>query len=98
LKATNWNENCIEDLKPFILKCVYLCWMMTVQSPRMVLHAHPTERSDVPFDKGLYKEYITSGPVVKYVVWPALLLQEGGPLVCKGVAEGMQPESRVDYV
>ncbi|XP_060601813.1 uncharacterized protein LOC132755035 isoform X2 [Ruditapes philippinarum] len=98
LKATKWNDNCIEDLKPFILKCIYLCWMMTVQSPRMVFHGHPTERSDVPFDKGLYKEYITSGPVVKYVVWPALLLQKDGPLVCKGVAEGMQPKSGEIYV
>jgi hypothetical protein len=72
--------------------------MMTVQSPRMVLHELPTDRTGVPFDKGLYKEYITSGPVVKYVVWPALLLQEVGPLVCKGVAEGMQPESGEVYV
>lgn len=58
---------------------------MKVQSPPMVFHKCEHE---VDFDRNLYKEYVTSGRKVNYVVWPALLLHEEGPIVCKGVAEG----------
>jgi hypothetical protein len=59
--------------------------MMKVQSPPMVFHKCDMEAR---FDKNLYKEYLTSGQLVSFVVWPALLLHENGPIVCKGVAEG----------
>ncbi|XP_053400214.1 uncharacterized protein LOC123557872 [Mercenaria mercenaria] len=87
---TSWTNRCIEELKPYILKCLYLGWMMVVQSPPLVLHEFPTEK-EIKFDKNMYKEYTASGPLVSYVVWPALLLKENGPVVCKGVAEGKKP-------
>ncbi|XP_053389832.1 filamin A-interacting protein 1-like isoform X2 [Mercenaria mercenaria] len=86
----SWTNRCIEELKPYILKCLYLGWMMVVQSPPLVLHEFPTEK-EIKFDKNMYKEYTASGPLVSYVVWPALLLEENGPVVCKGVAEGQKP-------
>jgi hypothetical protein len=36
---------------------------------------------------------MTSGRQVSYMVWPALLLDEGGALVCKGVAEGKKVQT-----
>ncbi|XP_060601829.1 golgin subfamily A member 6-like protein 7 [Ruditapes philippinarum] len=81
----SWSKQCIDEIKPFILKCLYLGWMMKVQSPPMVFHKCDMEAR---FDKNLYKEYLTSGQLVSFVVWPALLLHDSGPIVCKGVAEG----------
>lgn len=40
------------------------------------------------FDKSLYKDYTKRGKHLSYVVWPVLFLHEGGPLLCKGVAQG----------
>jgi hypothetical protein len=64
--------------------------MMKVQSPPMVFHKCDMETR---FDKNLYKEYLTSGQLVDFVVWPALLLHDNGPIVCKGVAEGKKKQT-----
>ncbi|XP_053389830.1 uncharacterized protein LOC128552789 isoform X2 [Mercenaria mercenaria] len=88
--GARWTNRCIEELNPYIMKCLYLGWMMVVQTPPLVLHEFPTEK-EIKFDKTMYKEYTASGPLVSYVVWPALLLEENGPVICKGVAEGQKP-------
>ncbi|WAQ98808.1 hypothetical protein MAR_023181 [Mya arenaria] len=31
----SWDACCVKDLKPFINKCIYVCWMMVVQNPQM---------------------------------------------------------------
>ncbi|XP_052792502.1 putative leucine-rich repeat-containing protein DDB_G0290503 isoform X2 [Mya arenaria] len=80
-----WNETCIEPLEPFIQKCLFLCWMMVVQSPPMVFDKNTEEGTR--FESALYKQYTKSGDVFEYVVWPALLLHEDGPVLCKGVAQ-----------
>jgi hypothetical protein len=79
-----WSDSYIKGIKPFILECIFISWMMIVQSPPMALHYCETRSI---FDKNLYREYMTSGSRVNYMVWPALLLNEGGALVCQGVAE-----------
>lgn len=83
--TASWSEDCIPALKPYIKKCLFLGWMMAVQSPPLVLS---TCQSSAKFDKDMYKEYTQSGQTVDYVVWPALLLHEKGPLLGKGVAQG----------
>lgn len=35
----------------------------------------------------LYRTYTRSGDVIEYIVWPALLLHENGPVLYKGVAQ-----------
>ena len=42
------------------------------------------------FDTRLYNQYTLNGPYVDYIVWPALLLYEHGPVICKGVAQGKE--------
>ncbi|XP_053400224.1 uncharacterized protein LOC123557878 [Mercenaria mercenaria] len=80
----SWDPECLEELKPFILKCLNLGWMMVVQSPPMVL---ATCEADGKLDKNKFKEYTKSGDVVDFLVWPALLLEKDGSVVVKGVAE-----------
>jgi len=40
------------------------------------------------FDTKMFKSYTKTGPRLAFVVWPALMLHKGGPVVCKGVAQG----------
>ncbi|XP_053400218.1 uncharacterized protein LOC123559198 isoform X2 [Mercenaria mercenaria] len=77
----------INNLKPFVVKCLRIGWMMVTQTPPMVLHECPID-ADSKFDNNVYKVFTRSGPLVDYVVWPALLLHENGPIIAKGVAEG----------
>ena len=42
---------------------------------------------DNKFDKTQYTVYVTAGKFVDYVVWPCVLIQDGGSLMRKGVAE-----------
>jgi hypothetical protein len=87
--SASWNEQgCLSTLKPYILKCLFLGWMMVVQSPPLALSTW--NPGDI-FNKDLYKDYTKSGHTIEYVVWPALLLQENGPLIGKGVAQGGKP-------
>ncbi|XP_045205556.2 uncharacterized protein LOC123557874 isoform X2 [Mercenaria mercenaria] len=82
--SASWNDKCVYALKPFIKKCIFLGWMMVVQSPPMTLaECKPGEN----LEKEAYKEYTQRGSIIDFVVWPALLLNQGGPVVGKGVAQ-----------
>ena len=70
---------------PFFEKCVHLCWNMAIQDPVMYLSADI--KPDTVYNRDVYKEFAQSGDKVKYVVWPALFLYEGGPLLYKGVVQ-----------
>jgi len=39
------------------------------------------------FDPNSYRHYDRSGKIVEYLVWPVMLLYEGGPVLCKGVVQ-----------
>jgi hypothetical protein len=58
---------------------------MVAQDPPVCLK--PPEEKDSDFNRDDYREYTNSGKKIDYVVWPALLLHEGGPLLSKGVAQ-----------
>ena len=53
----------------------------------------PERNRNESFNKLLYKAYTKRGTFIEFVVWPALLLNENGPLLCKGVAQGTQLSS-----
>ena len=58
-----------------------------VQDPPMFISLD-IRRGDT-FDEDLYKAYTKSGKTVEFVVWPVLLLHKTGPILCKGVAQGI---------
>lgn len=45
-------------------------------------------------NRDVYQPHTRSGTHVDYVVWPALLLHEGGPVLAKGVAQGYGEKAR----
>ncbi|XP_076117497.1 uncharacterized protein LOC143085169 isoform X3 [Mytilus galloprovincialis] len=73
----------------YIENCAKICYLAAVQDPPMLLHFDP----DNVYDKQIFKEYTTMGRRVKFLVWPALFLHKGGPLLSKGV---VQPLPDVD--
>ncbi|XP_022323445.2 uncharacterized protein LOC111124658 isoform X3 [Crassostrea virginica] len=65
----------------YVQKCLELCWYMRMQDPPMVI-VTPLKGEEV--DKNLFSYHGRRGKTVEVCVWPALLLHENGPLVCKG--------------
>jgi hypothetical protein len=51
------------------------------------------EPGEDTFDRRVYKEYTQMGTKVKFLVWPALFLYEGGALISKGVLQPIYMES-----
>ncbi|KAL5012617.1 hypothetical protein ScPMuIL_011168 [Solemya velum] len=76
----------------YVLKCVELFWLMCVQDPPVTLGPDP-EVGD-KFDLMYYRYYTATGSTVKYVVWPPLLLYDGGPILSKGVAQPIKTEPK----
>ncbi|KAH3834020.1 hypothetical protein DPMN_107338 [Dreissena polymorpha] len=58
---------------------------MSVQDPPCVFDEVKTP---APFDTDRYRSYTKWGTTMEYVVWPTMLLNEGGPMLMKGVAQG----------
>ncbi|XP_060589659.1 uncharacterized protein LOC132744884 [Ruditapes philippinarum] len=75
-------------LKTYIQKCVNICWSMYRHNPPVFIEL-PELKESTPFDTNKYKPYTSSGKFIDYIVWPALYLHEDGPLLCKGVAQGL---------
>ncbi|XP_069109051.1 uncharacterized protein [Argopecten irradians] len=76
--------NIRKKTKDYMKKCVQVCWFMTVQDPKVVINYKVTGQ----FDEDRFKAYTKKGKQVDYLVWPALHLHEGGPMISKGVAQG----------
>lgn len=82
-----FEEKVIDGCKTFIGACVEICWLMNIQDPPIVMKWKAPD--DKLFNADIYKAYLQNGSQVDYVVWPALFLYEGGTLLSKGVAQGM---------
>ena len=74
-----------EEIQSYVDCCTELCWLMAVQDPPMTLCTDIG--ADGQCDKNRYREYTHSGPFVDYIVWPSILIQDGGMLISKGVAQ-----------
>ncbi|XP_076117728.1 uncharacterized protein LOC143085329 [Mytilus galloprovincialis] len=85
MKHLKVDKDMIKDILPttFFEKCVTLCWMMIMQDPPMILQEGPKPGST--YDRNIFREYTSSGTKVEFTIWPALILNEGGPLLVKGV-------------
>ncbi|XP_045211918.2 uncharacterized protein LOC123563270 [Mercenaria mercenaria] len=82
--AKEAKEGFLDDLTviQFTQECLKLCWLMVIQDPPMSMMLKHTENA-----QDLFKAYKNRGKHVSFVVWPALLLEEGGSLISKGIAE-----------
>ncbi|KAK3602805.1 hypothetical protein CHS0354_026355 [Potamilus streckersoni] len=69
----------------FAKECFQLCWLMSIQDPQVVFAKNPDHGDH--FNTNMYKHYTISGDEVDYIVWPAVLLHEKGPLLVQGVAQ-----------
>ncbi|XP_060582851.1 repetitive organellar protein-like [Ruditapes philippinarum] len=80
------------ETEEFTFECLELCWFMMVNDPPVAFA--PLLAKGTQFNSDLYKPYTSSGTHVEYVVWPALLLHEGGPILAKGVAQGINKSKK----
>ncbi|XP_069131552.1 uncharacterized protein [Argopecten irradians] len=69
----------------FAKTCVNLCWYMRIQNPPMHIDTEIKEGDQI--NKDFYKNYTQKGERVGFLVWPALFLHKGGPLLCKGIVQ-----------
>ncbi|CAC5390537.1 unnamed protein product [Mytilus coruscus] len=79
------NPDSFESEKHFIIKCSELCWHVLTSNPPMVIEYD--NFGDQPMDSNKFNKYNRSGITVEYVVWPALLLHEDGPVLAKGTVQ-----------
>ncbi|XP_060565754.1 uncharacterized protein LOC132724779 [Ruditapes philippinarum] len=75
-----------EKLRSYTTRCIELCWLMHVQTPPVLIDTIAKPGSK--FDTNKYKQYTKAGKKIDFIVWPVLLLEEGGAVLCKGVAQG----------
>ncbi|XP_033744199.1 uncharacterized protein LOC117330089 [Pecten maximus] len=82
----------IKACEQFIKETVMYVWMMRVQDPP--IHIEWEFSHGEKFDHDRLRSYTKSGDSVDYVVWPILYLHKGGPMLSKGVAQGMATKSK----
>jgi len=83
-KKKDWFKG--HAMTAFSTKCLDLCWYMNLHSPPLVLDFYV--KAGGKFDKDSFRYYTKSGKKVVFLVWPAMRLHEGGPILAKGVAHG----------
>lgn len=71
-------------MRTFVEKCVKFCWLSCIQDPPLVLLYC---KNGDKFDDKLFREYQRTGKLVDFMVWPALLLHDKGPVLARGVVE-----------
>ncbi|WAR00422.1 hypothetical protein MAR_024794 [Mya arenaria] len=69
----------------FVENATEICWLISIQDPPLCLVGEVNV--DDFFDKSMFREYTKRGPRYDFVVWPALLLHDGGPMLLKGIAQ-----------
>ncbi|XP_060065893.1 uncharacterized protein LOC132546199 [Ylistrum balloti] len=82
----------IEACKDFIEYTVKYIWMMRVQDPP--LHIKWEFFHGEKFDHDRLRTYTKGGDSLNYMVWPILYLYKGGPILAKGVAQGMSTKPK----
>ncbi|XP_052279972.1 putative leucine-rich repeat-containing protein DDB_G0290503 isoform X1 [Dreissena polymorpha] len=80
-------DDCENSIFTYVKACASICWEMRIHQPPVCLEFVEVD-DQTPLNTATYKHYTKSGPRMDYVVWPALYLYKGGPLLSKGVAQG----------
>ncbi|XP_060582813.1 uncharacterized protein LOC132739176 [Ruditapes philippinarum] len=79
------NLKYVHQTKKFVQGCLELCWPMALHDPPVVFGT--LAKNGEALNTDIYKPYVQSGPYIKCVVLPSLLLHKDGPLLAKGVAQ-----------
>ena len=82
-KTPKFESKMLSTVNDYVDVCVEVLWLMSIQVPPMTLE-WPEPNS--PFDSEKYKAYGKKGKIVKLAVWPAVFLNDKGPLMNKGYA------------
>lgn len=78
----------IAEVTPFVRKCIGVCWEMVTQEPPMYLLFKLRHNQIIEKDK--FDVFSNDGNKVDYLVWPALLRDENGHLLQKGVVQAIR--------
>ncbi|XP_052792388.1 uncharacterized protein LOC128226517 isoform X2 [Mya arenaria] len=82
-----------DSVKSYIAKCVKLSLLMNATDPPLVMKCESdTEKRTAGrdlYNKDMFKEYTTRGKYFDFCTWPVLFLHENGPILSKGVAQGV---------
>ncbi|KAK3607022.1 hypothetical protein CHS0354_020447 [Potamilus streckersoni] len=78
-----------KKLSAFVSSSVEIVWFMSIQDPPLCLQWIEDKDNQTEFDTDKYRFYTTSGKYVEYCVWPLLLLYDKGPILAKGIAQGI---------
>ena len=90
VKHTLFTISAGEGLQQYISSVADLCWLLNVQDPPCFIKCG-LHRGD-KFNDDDYKRYMSSGEEVNYIVWPAMYLYKGGPIISKGVVQAMSTD------
>lgn len=83
----NVHEREVQEIAPYICKCLEICWEMVVQDPPMYLQFKLRHGSEIEGDK--YECFSAPGSKADYLVWPALLREENGAVLQKGAIQAI---------
>lgn len=64
---------------------------MSIQDPPMCME---WQFQGCKFRRDIMRSFTKSGDKVQFVVWPALYLHDGGPLVAKAIVQGVKTEKK----
>jgi len=78
----------ITEVTPFVRTCIGVCWEMVTQEPPMYLLFKLRHNQIIEKDK--FDIYSGDGNKVDFLVWPALLRDENGRLLQKGVVQAVR--------
>lgn len=78
----------ITEVTPFVRKCIGVCWEMVTQEPPMYLLFKL--RHNQIIEKDRFDTYSSDGNKVDFLVWPALMRDENGPILEKGVVQAIR--------
>lgn len=73
-----------DQMRKYVNRCAELSWLMNVQDPPLLLHFDAMAGEQV--NKLLFSCYTRAGSIVEYVVWPAVIY-ENGTVYRKGVLQ-----------
>lgn len=77
----------------YLEMCTEVTWYMQIQDPPAVLLFVRGDNDAMTY----FRPYTSSGSKLEYIVWPAMLLHENGPMVSKGVAQFSKQAEKNTY-